>query len=222
MIEGVNDTDADPTALLDFCKGLLLPHQPDSHQLDPESPYKPSASKTIDKWIAETGRHGIETTLRDSRGSDIAGACGQLKNTFTNGQQQSPTMQRITTRNKNEPTMKTSTHLLCLKIEIPYARFEARIPFEQAFKIIFILELDFNLILAIDGFHLNRRIQNILERTGNLSVFLRHGSLRLSVLVFLPKTSAPKPGFANGQLFLNQLTSGARPSFVGTERIARA
>ena len=94
---------------------------------------------------------------------------------------------------------------------------------EQAFKIIFILELDFNLILAIDGFHLNRRIQNILERTGNLSVFLRHGSLRLSVLVFLPKTSAPKPGFANGQLFLNQLTRQALVLLsVGTERIARA
>ena len=98
MIEGVNDTDADLTALLDFCKGLLCHINLIPINSIPESPYKPSASKTIDKWIAETGRHGIETTLRDSRGSDIAGACGQLKNTFTNGQQQSPTMQRITTR----------------------------------------------------------------------------------------------------------------------------
>ena len=82
---GVNDTDADLTALLDFCKGLLCHINLIPINSIPESPYKPSASRTIDKWIAETGRHGIETTLRDSRGSDIAGACGQLKNTFTNG-----------------------------------------------------------------------------------------------------------------------------------------
>ena len=85
MIDGVNDTDADLTALLDFCKGLLCHINLIPINSIPESPYKPSASRTIDKWIAETGRHGIETTLRDSRGSDIAGACGQLKNTFTNG-----------------------------------------------------------------------------------------------------------------------------------------
>ena len=87
MIDGVNDTDVDLTALLDFCKGLLCHINLIPINSIPESPYRPSASKTIDKWIAETGRHGIETTLRDSRGSDIAGACGQLKNTFTNGQQ---------------------------------------------------------------------------------------------------------------------------------------
>ena len=87
MIDGVNDTDADLAALLDFCKGLLCHINLIPINSIPESPYKPSSTKTIDKWIAETGRHGIETTLRDSRGSDIAGACGQLKNTFTNGQQ---------------------------------------------------------------------------------------------------------------------------------------
>ena len=77
--------------LMPKTSGFPLPKLKQSHinlipiNSIPESPYKPSASRTIDKWIAETGRHGIETTLRDSRGSDIAGACGQLKNTFTNG-----------------------------------------------------------------------------------------------------------------------------------------
>ena len=85
MIDNVNDTDADLSALLDFCKGLLCHINLIPINSIPESPYKPSSSKTIDKWIAEAGHHGIETTLRDSRGSDIAGACGQLKNTFTNG-----------------------------------------------------------------------------------------------------------------------------------------
>ena len=108
--------------------------------------------------------------------------------------------------------MKTSARLIYPEIEIPYARFEAKNTLEQTLKIVFVLKFNFNLILAVNGFHLNRRIQNILKRTGNLSVFLRHGSLRLSVLIFLsgeqPRQSL---GFANRQLFLNQLTrQGAR------------
>ena len=86
MIENVNDTEADLQELLRFCKGLLCYVNLIPINAIPESPFKPSKQQTIQKWIEVTAHHGIETTLRDSRGSDIAGACGQLKNTFTQKQ----------------------------------------------------------------------------------------------------------------------------------------
>lgn len=82
MIDKVNDTEADLQDLLRFCKGLLCHINLIPINAVPESPFKPSKQQTIQKWIEVTAHHGIETTLRDSRGSDIAGACGQLKNTF--------------------------------------------------------------------------------------------------------------------------------------------
>lgn len=80
MIDGVNDADEDLIALIRFCKGLhvhinLIP----LNDID-GSPWKPSGSRTLDHWIDSLNAAGIETTLRNSRGSDIAGACGQLKN----------------------------------------------------------------------------------------------------------------------------------------------
>lgn len=83
MIDNVNDKESDLQELLQFCKGLLCHVNLIPINAVPESPFKPSKQQTIQKWIDVTAKHGIETTLRDSRGSDIAGACGQLKNTFT-------------------------------------------------------------------------------------------------------------------------------------------
>ena len=83
MIDNVNDKDSDLQELLQFCKGLLCHVNLIPINAVPESPFKPSKQQTIQKWIDVTAKHGSETTLRDSRGSDIAGACGQLKNTFT-------------------------------------------------------------------------------------------------------------------------------------------
>lgn len=80
MIAGVNDTDEALSALIDFAKGLLchvnlIPLNDVEH-----SPLKPSAKQTIAHWQRTLQNVGIETTLRNSRGSDIDGACGQLKN----------------------------------------------------------------------------------------------------------------------------------------------
>lgn len=84
MIKGRNDTSEDLNALKLFCEGLLchinlIP----LNEID-GSPLHPSAQKTIHYWIESLHKSGIETTMRDSRGSDIAGACGQLKNTRFN------------------------------------------------------------------------------------------------------------------------------------------
>lgn len=78
MIKDVNDTPECLTALKAFCKDLqchvnLLPFNTFE-----ESPFVPSHKKTLEKWTADLSRAGIEATIRNSRGSDIAGACGQL------------------------------------------------------------------------------------------------------------------------------------------------
>ena len=80
MIAGVNDTDEDLEALRGFCDGLLchvnlLPLNP----ID-RSALKPSKDAVMAKWIDALEEVGVEATVRRSRGSDIQGACGQLKN----------------------------------------------------------------------------------------------------------------------------------------------
>lgn len=83
MIDGFTDSPEDIDQLCSFCRGLhchvnLIPINSVS-----ESPFQPSNQQTIDRWLTAVKKFGVETTLRDSRGSDIAGACGQLKNTFS-------------------------------------------------------------------------------------------------------------------------------------------
>ena len=80
MIDGVNSGDADLTALVEFCAGLsahvnLLPVNDVKG-----SPLVPCTSAHMQKWVDDLGRAGIEASVRSSRGADIDGACGQLKN----------------------------------------------------------------------------------------------------------------------------------------------
>ena len=80
MIKGINDRKEDLDALISYCKGLhvhinLIP----LNKVD-GSKWIPSQPKTIKFWLDYLGKAGIEASLRNSRGSDIDGACGQLKN----------------------------------------------------------------------------------------------------------------------------------------------
>lgn len=80
MIAGINDTNEALDALIEFCQGLLchmnlIPLNNVEH-----SPWKPSTKNTIAQWQRALQHIGIEATLRNSRGADIDGACGQLKN----------------------------------------------------------------------------------------------------------------------------------------------
>ncbi len=80
MMRDINDGEHDLKALLDFCDGLfvhvnLLP----MNEIE-GSPFHPSRPAVVDHWIRTLNRNGIEANVRDSRGSDIDGACGQLKN----------------------------------------------------------------------------------------------------------------------------------------------
>ena len=80
LIEGKNDDSAHIHALIDYCKGLhvhvnLLPMN------DVEgSPFKATSKSTLNQWMRELEDAHIRVSIRDSRGSDIDGACGQLKN----------------------------------------------------------------------------------------------------------------------------------------------
>lgn len=80
MIQGVNDTQADLTAMIAFCNDMLCHVNLIPVNAVDDSSLQPSTQATINTWMNQLQKNGVETTTRISRGSDIAGACGQLKN----------------------------------------------------------------------------------------------------------------------------------------------
>ena len=82
MIEGVNDNNPEMQALIDFCQGTLC--HVNLIQLNdvPDSPLKPSPMEKVETLQRRLTMHGVETTIRNSRGNDIDAACGQLKQRF--------------------------------------------------------------------------------------------------------------------------------------------
>lgn len=80
LIKDVNDSDEDLQAVVEFCRGLmchvnLLPlNAVDGNGMQPAS------AQRLREWRDELERQHIGATIRVSHGSDIAGACGQLKN----------------------------------------------------------------------------------------------------------------------------------------------
>lgn len=80
LIKGVTDTDESLEALINFCDGLLCHVNLLTVNEVEGSPYKPSSTALQNQWVKELRASGKEATIRNSRGSDIDGACGQLKN----------------------------------------------------------------------------------------------------------------------------------------------
>lgn len=80
MIEGNSTSEEAFDALIAFCQGLhvhinLLPiNETDGSTL------RPCNNKRIRAWADALAHTGIEASVRTSRGADICGACGQLKN----------------------------------------------------------------------------------------------------------------------------------------------
>lgn len=79
MISGVNDSDEDLAALKRFCEGLLC-HVNLIPLNETGSGLTGSSKATMDRWTSELEKAHVSTTIRRSKGADIAGACGQLKN----------------------------------------------------------------------------------------------------------------------------------------------
>lgn len=79
LIEGVNDTEAEVSALISFCDGMLI-----HVNLIPMNPvagsslFRSRAERTAEivKRLADAG---ISATIRAERGADIDAACGQLR-----------------------------------------------------------------------------------------------------------------------------------------------
>ena len=79
MIRDMNDSDDDLAALLSFCEGLLCHVNFIPVNAVDSLSCLPSTPETIRKWLLTCENAHVEATLRSSRGSDINGACGQLK-----------------------------------------------------------------------------------------------------------------------------------------------
>ena len=82
LMDGINDSDDDLKALIAYCKGLLCHVNLIPLNKIEGSPFKPSRSNIINRWRDELETAGIAATIRFSRGSDIAGACGQLASVY--------------------------------------------------------------------------------------------------------------------------------------------
>lgn len=84
-IRGINDDDEHITTLVDFCKGMLchvnlIPLNPITQGQEADGMMIPS--DRIEEISQELSAHNIENSIRKSRGKDIDGACGQLRQRF--------------------------------------------------------------------------------------------------------------------------------------------
>ncbi|HET6487104.1 MAG TPA: 23S rRNA (adenine(2503)-C(2))-methyltransferase RlmN, partial [Spirochaetia bacterium] len=76
--EGLNDTPRHSRELARILNGIrcrvnLIPFHP-----IPGTPLKPSPRESMERFETDLRRYGITTTIRQSRGQDIAAACGML------------------------------------------------------------------------------------------------------------------------------------------------
>src|SRR5439155_21098965 len=90
MIDGTNDDDGQATLLSAIARRLhahvnLIPLNP-----TPGWPAAPSPPARIRRFVAILERHGVNVTVRDTRGRDIDAACGQLRWAFDRASPGSP------------------------------------------------------------------------------------------------------------------------------------
>ena len=78
LMQGINDSETALHELIDYCRGMLCHVNLIPLNNIPNSAYKPSPSSLMSKWQNTLESAGISATIRQSRGSDISGACGQL------------------------------------------------------------------------------------------------------------------------------------------------
>lgn len=78
LMSGINDSQKALDALKGYCKGLLCHVNLIPLNEIPSSPFKPVSAQTMEEWKTSLEHSGIPASVRKSRGSDIAGACGQL------------------------------------------------------------------------------------------------------------------------------------------------
>ena len=83
LMAGVNDSDEHLRSLVDFCSGMLchvnlIPLNPIKRDPQADQSYLMEPSARMPEFLRGLEQTGIQVSLRNSRGSDIDGACGQL------------------------------------------------------------------------------------------------------------------------------------------------
>lgn len=78
--KGVNDTQKDADALIDFCR--FAPSKVNLIEYNPidDGVFQQADNRAIDMYVKTLERKGVTVTVRRSRGKDIDAACGQLAN----------------------------------------------------------------------------------------------------------------------------------------------
>ena len=79
MMAGINDSDAQLKALVTFCRRTLCHVNLITLNEVAGSPFQTSDKERVALFAKTLSAAGVETTIRESRGSDIDAACGQLK-----------------------------------------------------------------------------------------------------------------------------------------------
>lgn len=87
LIRGVNDSDNEIAALCDFCRYNLAHVNLIMLNEVKGSKFQPSTNERAREFVRRLTSVGVEATIRDSRGSDIDAACGQLKQNVENALQ---------------------------------------------------------------------------------------------------------------------------------------
>ena len=84
LLNGINDTLEDAQELVDFLQGIPSKVNLIHFNPWPGAPFTPSSKETMLHFQEVVSRAGLVTVIRDSRGSDIAAACGQLRSELAN------------------------------------------------------------------------------------------------------------------------------------------
>ena len=78
--KGINDTDADISALVEFCKKTPSKVNLIQYNNIDDPNFVQAPAHVLNKYIKTLESHKIKATIRKSRGEDIDAACGQLAN----------------------------------------------------------------------------------------------------------------------------------------------
>jgi 23S rRNA (adenine2503-C2)-methyltransferase len=79
LLEGVNDSDAELAALIEFCRGLLIHVNLIPANTVSGAPFTRAHESRVVRFERALRAAGIETSTRAERGADIDAACGQLR-----------------------------------------------------------------------------------------------------------------------------------------------
>lgn len=79
LIKGVNDTEEELASLCDFCRSNLAHVNLIQLNNVRGSKFQPTSEARAQEFVRRLASVGVEATIRNSRGSDIDAACGQLR-----------------------------------------------------------------------------------------------------------------------------------------------